>query len=86
MKGPSPKPNLSCMCWYKKISLFRNYEKFILTYEKSKGTEDYLKTEVELKLFKEILDFWNLFENWSLENYLKIGVLGIKFKDWNFGN
>ena len=28
----------------------------------------------------------NLFGNWSLENYLKIGVLGIKFKNWIFGN
>ena len=39
------------------ISLFWNYEKFILTYEKSKETEDYLKIEVELKLFERKLDF-----------------------------
>ena len=48
----------------------------------------YLKNGVERKL-----EFWNLFENWSLENYLKIGVrqlnirieiLEIKFKiNWN---
>ena len=68
------------------ISLFRNYEKFILAYVKSREIEDYLKTEVELKLFMRKLDFLNLFENWSFENYLKIGVLGIKFKNWNFGN
>ena len=30
----------------------------------------YLKTEVELKLFERKLEFWNLFEDWSLENYL----------------
>ena len=48
--------------------------------------KDYLKTGVELKLFERKPDFWNLFENWSLENYLKIGVLGIKLKNWNFGN
>ena len=46
--------------------------------------------------FKE-LEFWkwNLrikvleikFErNWNFENYLRIGVLKIKFKNWNFGN
>ena len=29
--------------------------------------EDYLKTKVELKRFERKLDFWNLFENWSLE-------------------
>ena len=46
----------------------------------------YLKTGVELKLFEGKLEFWNLFGNWSLENYLEIGVLGIKFKNWNFGN
>ena len=46
----------------------------------------YSKTEVELKLFERKLEFWNLFENWSLENYLEIGVMGIKFKNWNFGN
>ena len=65
------------------ISLFWNYEKFIFTYEKSKETEDYLKIGVELKLFERKLDFRNLFGNWSLENYLKIEVLGIgiKFKN-----
>ena len=40
-----------------------------------------LKNGVRLKLFENLE-----FENWSLENYLKIGVLKIKFKDWNFGN
>ena len=39
------------------ISLFWNYEKSILIYEKSKQIEDYLKIEVELKLFKRKLDF-----------------------------
>ena len=51
-----------------------------------KKTEDYLKTGVKLKLFERKLDFWNLFENWSLKNYLKIEVLGIKFKNWSFEN
>ena len=46
----------------------------------------YFKTGVKLKLFERRLEFWNLFENWSLENYLKIGVLKIKFKNWNFEN
>ena len=68
------------------ISLFQNYEKFIIAYVKSTETEIYLKTRVELKLFERKLDFRNLFENWSLENYLKIGVLGIKFRNWNFEN
>ena len=51
-----------------------------------------MKTGVELKLFERKLEFWNLFENWSLENYLKmeilrIGILKIKFeKNWNFEN
>ena len=39
------------------ISLFRNYGKFILTYVKSKETEGYLKTRVELKLFERKLHF-----------------------------
>ena len=42
------------------ISLFRNYEKFIIVYAKSRETEDYLK-KLELKLFKRKLDFLNLF-------------------------
>ena len=40
-----------------------------------------LKNGVKLKLFERKLEFWNLFENWSLENYLKIKVLKIKFKN-----
>ena len=67
------------------IPLFRNNEKFILTCVKSRETEGYLKTRVQLKLLKGKLDFWNLFENGSLENYLKIGVLKIKFENENFG-
>ena len=47
---------------------------------KSKGTEYRLKTRAELKLFERKLDFWNLFENWNFENYLKIGALEIKFE------
>ena len=53
---------------------------------KSGRIKKYLKTGVKLKLFERTLEFWNLFENWSLESYLKIGVLKIKFKNWNFGN
>ena len=49
-------------------------KKFIIAYVKSREIEDYLKIGVELKLFERKLDFWNLFENWNLENYLKIGV------------
>ena len=49
--------------------------KFILAYVKSRETKSHLKTRVELKLFKRKLDFWKLFENWSLENYLKIEFL-----------
>ena len=41
---------------------------------------------MELKLFEKKLDFLNLFGNWSPEDYLKIGVLGVKYKDWNFGD
>ena len=58
---------------------------------KSCRIKKYLKNEVELKL-----EFWNLFENWSFENYLKIGVrqlnlrigiLEIKFEiNWNLEN
>ena len=46
----------------------------------------YLKIGVKSKLFERKLKFWNLFENWKPENYLKIDVLKIKFKNWNFGN
>ena len=53
---------------------------------KSCRIKKYMKIGVKLKLFERKLDFCNLFENQSLENYLKIGVLEIKFKIWNFGN
>ena len=78
---------LSCINWSHKFYYFEIMKKFILAYVKSRETGDYLKlkTGVELKLLERKLDFWNLFENWSLKNYLKIGVLGIKFKNWNFG-
>ena len=52
---------------------------------KSGRIKKYLKTGVKLKLFERTLEFWNLFENWSLENYSKIGVSTIKSKNWNFG-
>ena len=68
------------------IPLFRNYENDIHAYIKLREKKDYLKTKVELKLFEWKLDFWNLFENWSPEDYLIIGVLGIKFKNENFGS
>ena len=42
-----------------------------------------MKNGVELKLFERKLEFWNLFENWSLKNYLKTRVLKIKFKKLN---
>ena len=58
----------------------------IHAYVKSRGTTDYLRIGMELKLFEWKLDFWNLFENQSLENYLEIGVLGIEFKKGNFGS
>ena len=35
---------------------------------------------MELKLFERKLEFW------TLENYLKIVVLKIKFKNWKFWN
>ena len=61
-------------------------KKFILTYEKSKEMENYLKTGVELKLFLEKTGFlkfiWKL-ESWELN--LRIGILEIKFdRNWNF--
>ena len=66
------------------ILLFRNYENCIYAYVTSREKENYLKTKVELKMLERKLNFWNLFENWSLEDYLIIGILGIKFKNWNF--
>ena len=45
---------------------------------KSGRIKKYLKTRVKLKLFERKLEFWNLFENWDLKKYLKIGVLKIK--------
>ena len=55
------------------------------------------ETRKALKLFKRKLDFWNLFKNWSLENYLKIDlftkiiimmimIIKNKCENWNFGN
>ena len=70
---------------------------FILIKKKNKGKQEIiwkskktyedkiLKKRVELKLFERKLEFWNSFRNWSLENYLKIGVSTVKFKNWNFG-
>ena len=51
---------------------------------KSGRIKKYLKTGVKLKLFERKQEFWNLFENWDLENYLKIGISKIKFKNYNF--
>ena len=42
--------------------------------------------QTEIKTVRGKLDFWNLFENWSLRDYLKIGFLGIKCKNENFRN
>ena len=53
---------------------------------KNDRIKKYLKTEVKLKLFERKQEFWNLFENWNLENYLEIGVSTIKSNNWNFGN
>ena len=53
---------------------------------KSGRIKKYLKIGVKLKLFERKLDFWNLFENWTLEDHLKFGVLKIKFKNKNFRN
>ena len=47
---------------------------------KSGRIKIYLKTRVKLKLFERKLEFWNLFENWDLENYLKIEVLKINWE------
>ena len=38
----------------------------------------------ELKLFEENWNFGNYLKIEILKKYLKIGVLKIKFKDWNF--
>ena len=48
--------------------------------------ENYLKMEFwKLNLRIGILE--TKFErNWNFENYLRIGVLKIKFKNWSFGN
>ena len=48
---------------------------------KSGRIKKYLKTGVKLKLFERKQEFWNLFENWDLENYLKIRISKIKFKN-----
>ena len=42
---------------------------------------------LKIKLWK--LETWKLFKNgslekWNFENYLKMEVLKIKFKNWNF--
>ena len=54
------------------IPLLWNYENCIHAYVKSRETEDHLRIGVKLKLFERKLDFSNSFENWSLENYLKM--------------
>ena len=40
----------------------------------------------EIKTIRGKTGFWNLFENWSLIDYLKIGFLEIKCKNENFRN
>ena len=56
---------------------------------KSGRIKKYLKTWVKLKLFERKLEFWKLFENWNLKKWnlkkMKMGVLKIKFENWNFG-
>ena len=78
------------------ILLFCNYENsFLLIWNQEKQKiiwkskkicelKIFKKNWVELKLFERKLEFWNLFENWSLENYSKIRVLKIKFKNLEF--
>ena len=56
--GLPPKPDLFQHELVSQIPLFWNYEKKkIIAYIKSKETEDYLETKVELKLFKRKLNF-----------------------------
>ena len=49
-----------------------------------------LKINWELEFWKLVLRIGILeikFErNWNFENYLRFGVLKIKYKNWNFGN
>ena len=85
MSGPT-KTQLILHELISQIPLSRNYGNRLRAYWGSGKTEGYLKTIVKLKLFERTLGFQNLFRNRSLENYLKIGVLGIKFKNWIFGN
>ena len=58
----------------------KEYEKIVWKSKKICELKKYLKNGVELKLFERKLEFWNLFENWSLENYLKIGVLKLNLR------
>ena len=48
--------------------VFYNYEEFAIAYVKSRKSEDYLGTEMGLRLFEWSLDSWSLFENWSIWN------------------
>ena len=48
--------------------VFWNYEGITIAYVESRGSEDYLGPEMWLKLFEWKLDYWSLFENWSIWN------------------
>ena len=66
MQGPSPKPNLSCMRWYHKFHYFGIMKNsFLLTKNQKKRL---FENWSGIKIVREKIDFWNLFENWNLEN------------------
>ena len=46
----------------------------------------HMRHQIEIKTARGKNGFWNLFENWSLRDCLKIGFLGIKCKNDNFRN
>ena len=81
---------MKVLAWKKKATSLLNTG-FLVTLKLKEGwkvieLKKYLKSGVKLKLFERKLKFSNLFKNWKIENCLKIDVLEIKFKNWNFGN
>ena len=77
------------------LKLFENWSGLKIIWRKLKFWKWFKNWNLENFIWK--LESWKLnlriesleikFErNWNFENYLRIGVLKIKFKKWNFGN
>ena len=72
-----------------KTCRIKKYLKTIVELKLFERKLDFLKFIRKVKS-RKLFENWNFeksnLRNWSFENHLKIGVLKIRFKNWDFGN